>query len=99
MAGTGVDQLTGVGVEHRAEGGGASRARQSGREPVEAHECGTGAGMFQQKCPARAAELSHHRRRGKAVPHTVAHDQRDAPIVEVDHVVPVATHLKRAGRG
>ena len=74
-------------------------ARQPGGEPVEARQRRAGAGMFQQQCPTRAAQLSHHGGRGQAVPHAVADDQRDAPVVEVDHVVPVAADLQRARGG
>ena len=97
MPGAGVHQLTGVGAEHRAEGGGAARAGQPRGELVQRRQRGAGAGVFEQQCPAGAAQLTHDGRRGQAVADAVADDQRDAAVVEVDDVVPVAADLQRAG--
>ena len=98
MTGAGVDQLTGVRVStaqnavvHRAPG-----SRAANRSSAVERRAGTG--LFEQQRPARAAQLSHHRRGGQAVADTVADDQRDAPVVEVDDVIPVAADLQRAGR-
>ena len=55
--------------------------------------------MFQQQRAASAAQLSHDGRGGQAVAHTVAHDQGDAPVIEVEQVVPVAADLQGSGGG
>ena len=99
MPGARVRDLTRQGIEHRAEGGGAARTGQPGSEPVESRQCSRGAGMFQQQRPARAAQLAHDGRGSQTMTDAVPHDQADPAVVEVDDVVPVASHLQRAGGG
>ena len=65
-------------------------------ETVQPGERGAGTGLLEQQRPAGAAQLAHHGGGGQAVADTVADDQRDAPVVEVDDVVPVAADLQRA---
>ncbi len=77
-------------VVHRAPG---SRAANWST----ACQSGAGAWAFEQQGPAGASQLSHDRRRSQAVADTVADDQRDAAVVEVDDVVPVAADLERTG--
>ena len=93
----GVHQLTGVGVEHSAEGGGAARAGQPGGEMIHGGQRGARLRLLQKQCATSASELPHHSCRGQAMSDTVADDQRDAAVVEVDDVIPVPAHLERTG--
>ena len=93
MPGTGVHQLTCLGVEHRADGGGALGAGQPCREAVHPRESGTGAGVAEQQRAAGAAHLTHHGGGGEVMADAVADHQRDAPVLQVDDVVPVTAHL------
>ena len=93
------DQFTGVGVEHRADGGGAFGAGQPRSEAVHPRKSGTGAGVVEQQRAAGAAHLPHHGGGGEAVADTVADNQRDAPVLEIDDVVPVTAHLKGPAGG
>src|SRR5271166_6666966 len=64
-------------------------AGQPRGEAVQPRESGTRAGVVEQQRAAGAAHLTHHGGGGKAMADTVADDQRDAPVVQVDDVVPV----------
>ena len=99
MAGAGVDQFTGVEGEHRTERGGAPGAGQMRGEAVQPGERRAGTGLLEQQGTAGAAKLTHHGGGGQAVADTVADDQRDAPVPEIDDVVPVAADLQRSARG
>ena len=93
MSGAGIHQFTGLRIEYRADGGGASSTWEAGGEAVQTRESETGTRTFEQQRAARAAQLTHDGGGGKAVSDTVADDQADTPVVQIDNVVPVAAYL------
>ena len=93
MARARIHQFTGFGGEHRTECGGAVGPGQTRGETVQAGECGAGTGLLEQQGAARAAQLTHDGGGRQTVPDTVADDQRDAALVEIDDVVPIAADL------
>ena len=99
VPGTGVHQFTGVGVEHRADGGRALGAGQPRSEAVHSRESGTGAWVVEQQGPAGTAHLTHHGGCRKAMADAVADNQRDAPVLHVDDVIPVTAHLQGSAGG
>ena len=58
-----------------------------------------GLGLFEQQRAAGAAHLPHHGGGGEAMADTVADNQRDAPVLQVDDVVPVTAHLQGPAGG
>ncbi len=79
-------------VVHRAPG-----SRAANRSSADSASLGLG--PLEKQCATSTSQLAHHRRGREAVADAVADDQRDAPVVEVDDVIPVAADLKRPRRG
>ena len=99
MPGTGVHQLAGVWIQHRAEGRGAARTGKPGGEVVQRSQRGTRIRFLQKQCATSTSQLTHDGRRGQAVADAVADDQRDPPVIQIHDVVPVTADLKRTGGG
>ena len=68
-------------------------------EPVQALERGGGRMRLEGVRAQGVAELGHDRRRLNAPPGDVADREPDAPVVELEHVVPVSPHLDAGAAG
>ena len=93
MAGQAVGEPPGGRVQEQAGDGRDPRAVDPGGEAVEQFQRPRGRMALQQQGGDGAAQLAHHRRRGRALADDVAHHERDPAVVEGQHVVPVATGL------
>ena len=99
MAGARIHQFAAGKGEHRAERGRTVGAGQPRSETVQPVEHCARTGLLEQQRPAGAAKLTHDGGGGQTMTDAVADDQRDAPLAEIDDVVPVAPDLQRLARG
>ena len=82
-------------VMHRID---ALHLEQLVEDPVHPREDGARGGVDGDQRADGRAHLGHHRRGGHAPAHNVAHEQRDAAVLEREHVVEVAAGVRATRR-